>query len=50
MIGFFSTKHKGVFTHHGSFLHMHLISEDESKMGHLDNLGIEEMKSFLPKE
>jgi len=50
IIGFFSTEHKGVFTHHDTFLHMHLITEDESKMGHLDELEIEEMKLYLPKK
>lgn len=48
IIGFFSTEHKGIFTHHDSFLHMHLISEDESKMGHLDELEIGRMKLYLP--
>lgn len=50
IIGFFSTEHKGVFTHHDSFLHMHLITKDESKMGHLDELEIGEMKLYLPKK
>ncbi|MGS2763705.1 acetolactate decarboxylase [Sinomicrobium sp. M5D2P9] len=50
IIGFFSSDHKGVFTHHDSFLHMHLITKDETKMGHLDELEIEEMKLFLPKK
>jgi len=50
IIGFFSTEHKGVFTHHDSFLHMHLITVDESKMGHLDELEIGEMKLYLPKK
>ncbi len=50
IIGFFSTEHKGVFTHHDSFLHMHLISQDESKMGHLDELEIDNMKLYLPKK
>lgn len=50
VIGFFSTEHKGVFTHHDSFLHMHLITKDESKMGHLDELEIGEMKLYLPKK
>lgn len=50
IVGFFSTKHKGVFTHHDSFLHMHLITKDESKMGHLDELEIEKMKLYLPKK
>ncbi|MCV9386275.1 acetolactate decarboxylase [Reichenbachiella ulvae] len=50
IIGFFSTEHKGVFTHHDSFLHMHLITKDESSMGHLDELEIGEMKLYLPKK
>lgn len=50
IIGFFSTDHKGVFTHHDSYLHMHLITKDESKMGHLDELEIGEMKLYLPKK
>ena len=50
IIGFFSTEHKGVFTHHDSFLHMHLITKDESKMGHLDELEIGEMTLYLPKK
>lgn len=49
IIGFFSTEHQGVFTHHDSFLHMHLITKDESKMGHLDELEIGTMKLYLPK-
>lgn len=48
IIGFFSTEHKGVFTHHDSFLHMHLITADESKMGHLDELVIGNMILYLP--
>lgn len=50
IIGFFSTEHEGVFTHHDSFLHMHLITIDESKMGHLDKLEIGEMKLYLPEK
>ncbi|WP_274474312.1 acetolactate decarboxylase [Mangrovimonas aestuarii] len=50
IIGYFSTEHKGVFTHHDSFLHMHLITADETKMGHLDELEIGKMKLYLPKK
>jgi len=52
IIGFFSTMHQGIFTHHDSFLHMHLISKDRQKMGHLDALEIEKgkVKLFLPLE
>ena len=49
IIGFFSTEHKGVFTHHDSNIHMHLITNNESKMGHLDEVEIENMKLYLPK-
>lgn len=50
IIGFFSIEHKGIFTHHDSYLHMHLITEDRSKMGHLDELEIGTMTLFLPKK
>lgn len=38
IIGFFSTEHKAVFTHHDTFMHLHLITKDRKKMGHLDEL------------
>ena len=50
IVGFFSTEHQGVFTHHDSFVHMHLITKDESKMGHLDEVEFGRMKLFLPKK
>lgn len=48
ILGFFSRAHQGIFTHHDSYVHMHLISKDELKMGHLDELEIGRMKLFLP--
>lgn len=48
IIAFFSTEHKGIFTHHDSNIHLHLITKDESKMGHLDELEIANMKLYLP--
>jgi acetolactate decarboxylase len=38
IIGFFSTEHKAIFTHHDTFLHMHLMTTDKQKMGHLDKV------------
>jgi acetolactate decarboxylase len=51
MIGFFSTEHQGVFTHHDSFVHIHLITTDKLKMGHLDEVKLKKgtAKLFLPK-
>ena len=52
LIGFFSTEHQGVFTHHDTFLHVHLISSDKKKMGHLDSIKIKKgsAKLFIPSE
>ena len=38
IIGFFSRKHKAIFTHHDSFLHAHFISDDRYIMGHVDSV------------
>lgn len=51
IIGFFSTQHKAIFTHHDTFLHLHLLTVDKSKMGHLDHALFKKgtMKLYLPK-
>lgn len=38
ILGFYSKRHKGVFTHHSSNIHMHFRSKDEAFVGHLDKL------------
>lgn len=38
LLGFFSRKHKAIFTHHDTFLHIHLITSDRNKMGHLEHI------------
>ncbi len=50
IIGFFSTEHQSIFTHHDSFLHAHLITADKRKMGHLDDAIFRKgsIKLFLP--
>ncbi len=48
ILGFFSTRHQGVFTHHDSYVHMHLITADRSQMGHLDSWKPADMVLFLP--
>lgn len=52
IIGFFSTEHQAIFTHHDTFLHMHLITADKTKMGHLDNVNFAKgtMKLYLPAD
>ncbi len=52
LLGFFSTEHKAIFTHHDTNVHIHLITNDRQKMGHLDKLKIGKgtAKLYLPKE
>lgn len=52
ILGFFSTEHKTIFTHHDTFLHMHLITSDRQKMGHIDDLLLQKgtFKLFLPTQ
>lgn len=47
IVGFFSTEHQGVFTHHDTFLHLHLLTQDKTMMGHVDELMIERMELSL---
>ncbi|WP_317194936.1 acetolactate decarboxylase [Litoribacter ruber] len=51
ILGFFSTEQKAIFTHHDTYLHMHLITEDREKMGHLDEVefGKGKMRLYLPE-
>ncbi len=50
ILGFFSKKHEGVFTHHGSFLHLHFINKNRTIMAHVDELMSQnEAQLFLPK-
>jgi acetolactate decarboxylase len=52
ILGFFSTGHQAIFTHHDTFLHMHLITADKQKMGHLDEVLLKKgtIKLSLPKD
>ena len=48
IVGFFSTAHQGIFTHHDSYLHLHLLTADERAMGHVDALVPGRMTLYLP--
>lgn len=49
IVGFHSRKHQGVFTHHDSFVHLHLITADKSIMGHLDEVNMGEMTLLVAR-
>ena len=38
IIGFFSTQHQTIFTHHDTYIHMHYIDDKNLEMGHVDDL------------
>jgi alpha-acetolactate decarboxylase len=40
LVGFFSKKHQGVFTHMGSSTHFHVVSDDARATGHVDEVSI----------
>lgn len=50
LLGFFSRHHQTVFTHHDSYLHIHVIDQARTRMGHLDELDLGEggLTLFLP--
>lgn len=50
ILGFYSKSHQGVFTHHGSYLHLHFITKTGELMGHVDDLELSgNWKLELPK-
>ncbi len=51
LLGFFSRKHKAIFTHHDTFMHIHLITAEKDKMGHLEHIDFNpnEIKLFVAK-
>lgn len=40
LLGFYSTRHEGIFTHRGSYVHIHFLSDNKKQMGHLENIKI----------
>ncbi|HMT28821.1 MAG TPA: acetolactate decarboxylase [Bacteroidia bacterium] len=52
ILGFFSTEHQTIFTHHDTFLHLHLLTKNHKQMGHVDEMSIQKgkMKLYLPIE
>ena len=51
IIGFYSTKHKAVFTHHTTNMHMHFKTDDNIIAGHIDDLSLNQTVTLkLPKQ
>ncbi|NBC57914.1 MAG: alpha-acetolactate decarboxylase [Bacteroidetes bacterium] len=50
MIGFYSNSAHGVYTHHDTNIHVHLITKDKTMMGHCDatSFNPKSIKLYLP--
>mgnify|MGYP005991075169 CR=1 FL=1 len=50
ILGFYSNKHKAIFTHHSSNVHMHFALKNQNLAGHVDDLRINDSITLkLPK-
>ncbi len=49
VLGFYSTKHKAIFTHHTTNVHMHFKTLDNSVAGHVDDIRLNTVTLSLPK-
>jgi acetolactate decarboxylase len=38
ILGFYSKHHQAIFTHHTTYIHMHLLSNDNNIAGHIDDI------------
>ncbi|MCK0191429.1 FmdE family protein [Arenibacter sp. F20364] len=52
LLGFYSENHQGIFTGSKSFVHIHFLKEDQTFMGHLDEIstGNQTLKLYLPRK
>ena len=51
ILGFYSTKHKAVFTHHTTNMHLHFKTKDNAIAGHIDDMMLNENITLkLPKQ
>jgi acetolactate decarboxylase len=42
LLGFYSEKHQGIYTHKDSYIHVHFVSKDRTVMGHVDKMAMPE--------
>ena len=49
LIGFYSDHHHSIFTHHTTNMHIHVVSENPTIAGHVDNVEMTDLVLLLPK-
>ena len=50
LVGFYSDDHHGIFTHHGTNLHIHLVDTKNNMTAHLDAMDMESANVHLPMD
>ena len=50
ILGFYSKNHQGIFTHKGSYFHLHFVDSEEFNMGHVEGFSTKKnVQLLLPK-
>jgi acetolactate decarboxylase len=51
LVGFYSKHHQSIFTHHTTYMHIHLLDEKTKTVGHLDDIQVNgEITIYLPEK
>ncbi len=51
MLGFYSKHHQSIFTHHTTFMHVHVLDDMTKTVGHLDDIQIKgKIKIYMPEK
>lgn len=51
LIGFYSRHHQSIFTHHTTFMHIHLLEQKTKTVGHLDDIQVNgQITIYLPEK
>jgi acetolactate decarboxylase len=51
LLGFYSKHHQSIFTHHTTYMHVHLLDEKTKTVGHLDDLQVKgQIMIYLPEK
>lgn len=51
LVGFYSKHHQSVFTHHTTYMHIHLLEEKTKTVGHLDDIQLKgQITIYLPEK
>jgi len=49
LVGFYSEKHKGIFTHHSTYMHIHALNTQTRVVGHIDEILVKgKVMIFIP--